>query len=456
MRISSLSFYEIGPFNDAALHFPTAPSGSGGELILLEGPNGCGKTTIAQAIAWAATILAQAAHQNFARNHGVQGPAFSPEFQQRHRVSDSRAIITLEHGEASLSVDTKNLVGNLGSVDPSLMTWLASAGGNPLKNVLWATHYFQANKRTPNIASDGPRSLAMPIYHNTLPLEIAESETPLGQVLVNFDYERMRASHYSREKNRGEEERKRLQRTEQLYDAAINRLTNALSVVLDRKVEVKFEPGRPTPAFLFDQEEIPFNLLGEGLRSTLAWLSNLIIRLEQTPWARIEVTPFEQEFWLVLDEVDVYLHPQMQRKLLPTLRSLFPNAHIYATTHSPFTVAAVGEGHVFSISPDPKTHRISGLVEATPITPGKSLEWVIEEIFRTPSLFLNQNTCDDLDAHDRVVQALRKGDSVDWVSFLSLRHRLMSLGAEVQGVVTMREVPVRRTIDQAQKDQAEA
>lgn len=38
-------------FEKAVFEVPALPEGSRGELVFFEGPNGCGKTTIAQAIA---------------------------------------------------------------------------------------------------------------------------------------------------------------------------------------------------------------------------------------------------------------------------------------------------------------------------------------------------------------------------------------------------------------------
>ncbi|HVK66055.1 MAG TPA: ATP-binding protein, partial [Polyangium sp.] len=54
MRVARLELSGIGPFEDAVFEVPEPPAGSSGELVFFEGPNGCGKTTIAQAIALAA------------------------------------------------------------------------------------------------------------------------------------------------------------------------------------------------------------------------------------------------------------------------------------------------------------------------------------------------------------------------------------------------------------------
>ena len=125
----------------------------------------------------------------------------------------------------------------------------------------------------------------------------------------------------------------------------IDTIARALSDVLLRAVTIEFQFGRQAPVVLLDSEPIPFELLGEGLRSTLAWLSDLLVRLHRIAWANPEISPLEQDFWLILDEIDESLHPTMQMRILPALRRLFPNARMYVTTHSPFVVASAAEGY---------------------------------------------------------------------------------------------------------------
>lgn len=72
-----------------------------------------------------------------------------------------------------------------------------------------------------------------------------------------------------------------------------------------------------------------------------------LVRLERITWADTARSPLDQDFWLILDEIDQGLHPQLQMRLFPALRELFPRARIYATTHSPFVVALLGDGVVF-------------------------------------------------------------------------------------------------------------
>lgn len=49
---------------------------------------------------------------------------------------------------------------------------------------------------------------------------------------------------------------------------------------------------------------------------------------------------------ILIDEIDVHLHPKWQRQIVPSLEDLFPACQFIATTHSPFVVQGVAESKV--------------------------------------------------------------------------------------------------------------
>lgn len=49
---------------------------------------------------------------------------------------------------------------------------------------------------------------------------------------------------------------------------------------------------------------------------------------------------------VLIDEIDVHLHPKWQREIVPALESLFSQCQFIATTHSPFIVQATPAGRV--------------------------------------------------------------------------------------------------------------
>jgi AAA domain, putative AbiEii toxin, Type IV TA system/AAA domain len=445
MRISRLELDGIGPFEQAVFEIPPPPEGTTGELVLFEGPNGCGKTTIVQAISsfGGSDELIQRLHDQGELAEDI-GPPIS-QFVQRFR-SDGEAIVRIEHG-----ADWWRTYGfKPGRVGP----WNGTPGPAFPASARrgWAAFAYKGHLPTPVIATKGPAEIDAPPLRGALSFGAVEpASAHFGQLLVNLDQEVAKAFREAHRDGLPSDRRLELERLAASRQRMLDEIARAISEVLGRKVTFEVPIGHHAPTVLVDREPIPLDLLGEGMRSTLSWLADLLVRLHRIPWANTACSPLEQDFWLILDEIDESLHPALQRRILPTLRNLFPNARIYATTHSPFVVASVGEGYVFPIRPDKKTHLVTGETKPKELLPGQSLSWIVEEIFDTPSMFLDEETQAGLAAHERDVKALRTKKSIDWEPFLKNRRWLMGLNDEVATIVGMREVPVQDVIRREQE-----
>lgn len=79
----------------------------------------------------------------------------------------------------------------------------------------------------------------------------------------------------------------------------------------------------------------------------------------------------EGEAIILIDEIDVHLHPKWQRRIVPALEDLFSNCQFIATTHSPFVIQAAGRQRITFI----EAHSSVGFLGG-----GNSLEDIAEEI----------------------------------------------------------------------------
>lgn len=79
--------------------------------------------------------------------------------------------------------------------------------------------------------------------------------------------------------------------------------------------------------------------LSDGYRSTIAWVGHLLVHLlAATDWSgEIEAV----SGLILIDEVDLHLHPQWQRLIIERIRKTFPNLQFIASTHSPLVVADI-------------------------------------------------------------------------------------------------------------------
>jgi putative AbiEii toxin of type IV toxin-antitoxin system/SIR2-like protein len=122
-------------------------------------------------------------------------------------------------------------------------------------------------------------------------------------------------------------------------------LLTSLTDTIDFKLEfcgVEEQTGRLLMATR--DGEVGLDDLSQGLSAFLGGIGVLLQRL-------YEVYPDDEEpekrsALLLIDELDVHLHPEWQSALLPTLRETFPNLQLIATTHSPLIVVNTRPGEV--------------------------------------------------------------------------------------------------------------
>ncbi|WP_236049377.1 AAA family ATPase [Hymenobacter negativus] len=78
-----------------------------------------------------------------------------------------------------------------------------------------------------------------------------------------------------------------------------------------------------------------------GYQTLVVWLtdfaSKLFIRYPDSP------NPLEEPAIVLIDEIDLHLHPSWQRKLIGFLSGIFKNTQFIATAHSPLVVQAAGD-----------------------------------------------------------------------------------------------------------------
>ncbi|MBD7954610.1 AAA family ATPase [Stenotrophomonas sp. Sa5BUN4] len=97
----------------------------------------------------------------------------------------------------------------------------------------------------------------------------------------------------------------------------------------------------PGEATRFDMEGIvlPFEGLSDGYQAYVGWIGDLLHQLCMgAPSGRRLV---DNQGVVLVDEIDLHLHPAWQRALLSTLSQALPNLQFIVTTHSPLVIGAL-------------------------------------------------------------------------------------------------------------------
>nr|WP_314877777.1 AAA family ATPase [uncultured Pseudomonas sp.] len=97
--------------------------------------------------------------------------------------------------------------------------------------------------------------------------------------------------------------------------------------------------------FLFDNIATPFSSLSDGYKAFVGWIGDLLGHLCDVA---TDNTPIDAIPGMVLvDEIDLHLHPQWQRNVVPSLAAAFPKLQFVLTSHSPLVASTVKRENVF-------------------------------------------------------------------------------------------------------------
>ena len=109
----------------------------------------------------------------------------------------------------------------------------------------------------------------------------------------------------------------------------------------------------PTPDFeiLLSQKNnnIYFEMLSDGYKSCIFILLGIIREVEYR-FPNKKAIDFSGV--IMIDEIDIHLHPQWQAKLVKVLKETFPNVQIIATTHSPSVLQNVTAEEIIPLYKD--------------------------------------------------------------------------------------------------------
>jgi AAA domain, putative AbiEii toxin, Type IV TA system/AAA ATPase domain len=106
--------------------------------------------------------------------------------------------------------------------------------------------------------------------------------------------------------------------------------------------------------YLFGKKgaEVPFPALSDGYRAFHGWLGDLLFHVCETcPTGKKLV---ENKGVVMVDEIDLHLHPTWQMTILQTLAKNLPNLQFIVTSHSPLIVGSLEWMNIILMKPGPK------------------------------------------------------------------------------------------------------
>lgn len=391
MRIDAITIKRIGPFDDVRIELPEGTDPDLADVYLLTGPNGCGKTTVLYAIA--ALV-------------GNNGAMLAP----RTRKGSEGAEATIVAGGREYSMKFQE-------TSTSQTTFVPPAeSGKPS----WAAFAYAGTR---NVESGHVSAIAQPSadpLDRGLSFHDTANTGQLAQWIASQEFLRLKAK-----------ESGRAERAEQ-----ITRSVRTIEEVIAEIIEL------PDFAFVsgsdFDLDVrvrlhgaiLDMNVLPDGVKSIVSWIADLLMRLDRIPWLD-DIPTLQRPFLLLLDEIDIHLHPAWQRRLIPIVQKLFPKAQIIASTHSPFVVGSADDAHIITFA---VKDGVSVLESSKPSQVGVSYSAVLRDIFGIKSEF-DVETERTLAEFHAAKTSLLDGTATDRTLVDDLAQKLAARGDELSSIV---------------------
>lgn len=107
--------------------------------------------------------------------------------------------------------------------------------------------------------------------------------------------------------------------------------------------------------------EVPFPALSDGYRAFLGWLGDLLFHVCETCPSGKKLV--ENRGLVMVDEIDLHLHPKWQITVLQDLARHLPNIQFIVTSHSPLVVSSLEWMNIILLKPGARQSTVTERVE---------------------------------------------------------------------------------------------
>jgi predicted ATP-binding protein involved in virulence len=149
-------------------------------------------------------------------------------------------------------------------------------------------------------------------------------------------------------------------------------IQQAIAGAVEGAKTIEFDAGRKDIVVEFeDGSRKDFSGMSDGQRALIGMVADIARRacLLNAPYLGAQ-TLLETTGLVLIDELDLHLHPRWQRRVIGDLKRIFPNIQFFATTHSPQIIGEAKPEEIVVLTP-------SGQKRPT-ASYGMNSDWVLE------------------------------------------------------------------------------
>ena len=344
MRIDRLSIHNFRCFEERTFDFSP-------QFNVVIGDNGSGKTAVLEAAAVAAGSWL------FGMTEISSRPIGRTNARLVHRILGERDTFEEQYPVR---------ITAWGQVQGEDITWRRSQTGPEAKTTLGDTAAIGriSKKAEERVRAGEPVTLPVVAYYGAGRLWLpprkhkhrnSSSQQALSRFQGYTSWIEERASsteitHWLEMEDRIAYERK--------SESAVYRVVRAaMRGMVEDATDVRFDNSRLEVVVHFPHRAVqPFRNLSDGQRSMLALVGDLAMRMARLNPQLEENVLKETPGVVLIDELDLHLHPNWQRHVVDDLRRTFPLVQFIATTHSPFIVQTLRDGELLLLEGQPVPH----------------------------------------------------------------------------------------------------
>lgn len=353
MRVKPIKFvgHEIGPFDHIELNWK-----SDSRYTLISAQNGMGKTTLVTAIS---DCLSGSRHTS----QGVR-LSLSSHFERICRSSKSYAYFEFESGGSRVKNIQYPIKGDHGSdsyrreissrifdsathqtlphVNESENYYISSMPADTERPSWSNSETIDALAATYGVQRDLTKSrVKESLEIDSHPLDhVLTSSSIKSDEVLQWVFNQLTKRAFAMADDELEEAQK--------YSQAVRRIEKMFSDSLD--LDIRFNvPRNPLGLEIYaDDNKLDIDQLSHGTRSLMSWLLDYLQRADRASWKKPSDSALAPGI-ILIDEIDMHLHPEWQRKVMNAVGDLLPETYIIATTHSPFVLAGAKDAQIFEI-----------------------------------------------------------------------------------------------------------
>lgn len=143
------------------------------------------------------------------------------------------------------------------------------------------------------------------------------------------------------------------------YESVKNALSRFMSIMNEGEVaRIQFDKQNSELSYVAGESSLPIRFLSAGYQSVIWMILDIAYRMAVLN-PNLRENASNCPGIVLIDELDMHLHPKWQWKMIEALQQTFPNVQFIAATHSPILIASCRNGQLIRVEKDEISYDMS-------------------------------------------------------------------------------------------------